>query len=338
MADQKISQLTNYATPLDADVVPVVDTANTVTKKTTWANFKATLKSYFDTLYAAALTSDENYVTDAQLTVIGNTSGTNTGDQTISDETISTTDITTNNASTTKHGFLKKLSNVSTEFMNGEGNWATPASGGSDTAVDSTQSVYNTFPLFFTGSGATPTNDMWEAIGTLNSATRWRGTMVNITFGATSGARQFLPGVVGSSSEFFQFNSGKNMFITFNARFSSASAQIGVGVGGADTVFYDATANDSKILFTFDGTNLKAVNGTSSETETTVTGITATNWNNYRIEVEDGVGIRYYVNNVLKATHTTNVPADAPNARFGFGGATSGNTASVANVVISLEM
>jgi hypothetical protein len=43
-----------------------------------------------------------------------------------SDANLSTSDITTNNASTSKHGFLKKLSNVATEFMNGAGNWATP--------------------------------------------------------------------------------------------------------------------------------------------------------------------------------------------------------------------
>ena len=38
-------------------------------------------------------------------------------------------DNTTNNASTSAHGYLLKLSNVSTEFMNGQGAWATPAGG-----------------------------------------------------------------------------------------------------------------------------------------------------------------------------------------------------------------
>lgn len=37
------------------------------------------------------------------------------------------TDITTNDASTSKHGFLKKLNNSATQFMNGQGNWATPS-------------------------------------------------------------------------------------------------------------------------------------------------------------------------------------------------------------------
>ncbi len=43
MADQKISSLTGYTPPLDADVLPIVDTANTTTKKVTWANLKATV-------------------------------------------------------------------------------------------------------------------------------------------------------------------------------------------------------------------------------------------------------------------------------------------------------
>lgn len=38
MADLKISQLTNYTTPLDADELPIVDKANVITKKITYAN------------------------------------------------------------------------------------------------------------------------------------------------------------------------------------------------------------------------------------------------------------------------------------------------------------
>lgn len=45
---------TGKTTPVDADEVPIVDSAaSNVLKKLTWANLKATLKTYFDTLYAA---------------------------------------------------------------------------------------------------------------------------------------------------------------------------------------------------------------------------------------------------------------------------------------------
>lgn len=76
---------TAKTTPVDADTVPINDSAaSNVLKKVTWANVKATLKTYFDSLYAASLGADDNYVTDAEKIVIGNTSGTNTGDQDLS--------------------------------------------------------------------------------------------------------------------------------------------------------------------------------------------------------------------------------------------------------------
>jgi hypothetical protein len=44
---------TGKTTPVDADEMPLVDSAaSNVLKKITWANIKATLKTYFDTLYA----------------------------------------------------------------------------------------------------------------------------------------------------------------------------------------------------------------------------------------------------------------------------------------------
>ncbi len=45
---------TSKTTPIDADELAIVDTAaSNVLKKVTWANLKATLKTYTDTLYAA---------------------------------------------------------------------------------------------------------------------------------------------------------------------------------------------------------------------------------------------------------------------------------------------
>jgi hypothetical protein len=109
-----VDSLTALSTPADNDRMIIVDNSVSLAKKITWANIKTTLTTYFDGLYtgkntaitgekktkitydskglvnsgADATTADiaastnKNYVTDAQLTVIGNTSGTNSGNET----------------------------------------------------------------------------------------------------------------------------------------------------------------------------------------------------------------------------------------------------------------
>ena len=54
------------------------------------------------------------------------------------DDFATPSDITTLNASTATHGLLKKLSKSASEYMNGQGNWATPAGSG-----DMTKAVYD---------------------------------------------------------------------------------------------------------------------------------------------------------------------------------------------------
>lgn len=64
-----ISGATAKATPVDGDTVPLADSAaSNVLKSVTWANVKATLKTYFDTLYQAAGT----YLTPSNTVTVTN--------------------------------------------------------------------------------------------------------------------------------------------------------------------------------------------------------------------------------------------------------------------------
>jgi len=90
--------------------------------------------------------ANKKYVTDAQLTIIGNTTNTNSGDQTISDATIALTDITTNDVSTAKHGFAPKGNGSATAFLNGLGAYSTPA--GSGNVSTSGSPIDNDFAKF----------------------------------------------------------------------------------------------------------------------------------------------------------------------------------------------
>jgi hypothetical protein len=51
--DSNVASATSKATPVDADSLPIIDSAaSNVRKRLTWTNLKATLRTYFDTLYS----------------------------------------------------------------------------------------------------------------------------------------------------------------------------------------------------------------------------------------------------------------------------------------------
>ena len=97
----------------------------------------AQVKAFDSTDYAAALGADDNYVTDAEKTVIGNTSGTNSGDQDLSGKanlasptftgTVGLPNNTVTNAMIAGTGTRN-----STTFYRGDGTFAEPAGGGAD--------------------------------------------------------------------------------------------------------------------------------------------------------------------------------------------------------------
>jgi len=110
------------------------------------------------------------------------------------DEFGATTDITTLNASTTAHGLLPKLSNVSTQYLNGLGNWA----------------------------ALTPAENTGTATGTANGST----TVFNIahSLGSTPFSAFVMPSsVLGSTINYSFTYDATNIIVTFASAPSSGT-------------------------------------------------------------------------------------------------------------------
>lgn len=66
------NSLNSKSTPIDADQFPLMDSADSnKAKKLSWLNIKATLKTYFDTLYQAVLVSGTNIKTINGNSILG---------------------------------------------------------------------------------------------------------------------------------------------------------------------------------------------------------------------------------------------------------------------------
>ena len=101
--------------------------ANSDTKVPT----NTTVKEYVDGAVHAEAHALSSHTTKPHSALTGVTANLHHNKQHAMDNALNHTsfDIETLNSSASKHGFLKKLDNVATNFMNGQGNWAEPAGG-----------------------------------------------------------------------------------------------------------------------------------------------------------------------------------------------------------------
>lgn len=68
-----VDTFTTTTTPVDADVVPITDSAGTTTKKLSWSNFKSTLLAYFDTIFPRVTAATTGSVISFSVPVVWNT-------------------------------------------------------------------------------------------------------------------------------------------------------------------------------------------------------------------------------------------------------------------------
>lgn len=143
---------------------------------------------------------------------------------TLDEDALALTDVTTNNSATTKHGFLKKLDNTATNFMDGTGNWDSvkdsDLSTSDITTNNSTTSKHGFLPKLSgdsdtylngdgefttpTTSGSVATDAIWDAKGDLavgtgaNTAARLpvgtAGQVLSVDAGETTGLKWITGG------------------------------------------------------------------------------------------------------------------------------------------------
>lgn len=305
MADSKISALTSYTTPLVADLIPIVDTANATTKQITWANFFKSPTLITPTLGVATATSINgltitsstgtfsltNAKTFSVLKTMSFTAVDDTGVYTLPTGTktlvatdvttlsslalpesqLTFTDITTNNVSTSKHGFAPKAPNDATKYLDGTGNYSVPTASATPTMILSTDF---TAQARFVKSGS----------GTATYGSN--GNPIGVNIETTSGSGNYLQLFWG----IFPDNTGKAFLVggTFSCSLNwnqpfATTGQAYVGLGVPTAAGSGFTFTDNHIGFKFitaaGTTSLYATvaNGTeaASSALTTFTGTTS---------------------------------------------------------------
>jgi hypothetical protein len=140
-----------------------------------------------------------------------------------------------------------------------------------------------------------------------------------------------MPGTLGPAP--ITFATTKDVIVEFGLELNATGTeQIGFGLASSNAPFIDYDdATERAACFTVSAAgalygHTSPGGGGANHTETLISGVTLTDFNTYRIEFNPGVDVKFYVNGVLKATNTTNLPT-SDRIRFGYGvqGSTNSN-------------
>jgi hypothetical protein len=284
----EIDELHNVATgqskstPVDADAVLLYDSAdaNGLWKKLSWSNIKATLKIYFDSLYQSTLGFTPENVANKQnsLAVDG------TGTKFPSVDAV-------NNLSFIDKG--KRMVSFFTDFL-------------ANNALDGIQSFQSGGTAGIVGGTLIPNRTNQQGVVFLQTSTLATNY---INYCSCQGSAQFWLG-----NGIWNYETSININNLSNAT-ERYRLIFGFGSGSGNSTETDG------VFFTYDegatanGTNaspnwqcVTQLSPTRTLT-TTTTSVVASTWIKLRIEINaSATSVSFYVNGILVATHTTNIP------------------------------
>jgi len=185
---------------------------------------------------------------------------------------------------------------------------------------------YNVHALFSLYMGETLDNTItrftnWERTDATKVAIPPLGNMAS--FASTADAELYLNNSFYSSgSTVLSFADNNIVIMDWWAKYISGAGENMMGIGLVGEFSTINTDNNTLAIFNIrNGVLFSHTSKTATKSSNNISsGLTLTNWNNYRIEFDMGADtVTFYVNGVLKATHTgASIPTSGTVA-FGFG-------------------
>ena len=229
---------TAKTTPVDADQLPLVDSAaSNVLKKLTWANVKATLKTYFDTLY----TNSTGTVTSVAAITLG-TTGTDFSSTVATGTTTPVITLQVPSASAANRGALLAADWTTFNSKQAGGTYVTP-----------TTLSNNSLPASVTNLATSGTNTMsalGAGIATFSAAGVISSTATTGTGSAVLATSPTIATLIGTDA---------NSVATYTSPSISLSGSGGAGTGGQIVTIGTSTFSGILVIGTNQGGGLAAM-------------------------------------------------------------------------------